>query len=97
MISRTGYQGIFADLIERVKELEPQWYSIKPLDTNIPVLADLPEVSKNNLKNLLVEFGLGKLIPDNKLFSFQVYKLDKSNYTFTIQKLCETTRLKVKG
>jgi hypothetical protein len=53
MKTNACYREIFAEFIDVVKESEAQWYSIKPLHNNIPSLADLMEVSSENLQTLL--------------------------------------------
>jgi hypothetical protein len=92
-----GYQEIFAEFIEGVKESEAQWYSIKPLHNDIPSLADLLEVSAEKLQRFFLEGGLGKLGSDNKLFSFQASKFESFRSMYTIQDACETTQRKLKG
>jgi hypothetical protein len=71
-----------------VKAPGAHWYSIKPLESDIPSLADLLGVSAENLQTLLVKFGLGNLGTDNKLFSFQASKFDSFRSAFSIQKSC---------
>ena len=46
------YQEILAGFVVGVKESEAQWYSIKPLQNGILILADLLEVSAENLQSL---------------------------------------------
>jgi hypothetical protein len=92
-----GYQEIFAEFVVAVKESEAQWYSIKPLQNDIPSLADLLEVSAENLQTLFVKAGLGKLGQDNKTYSFQPAKFDSFRSAFMIQDACEATRRQVKG
>ncbi len=70
MKTNACYRENFAEFVEGVKESEAQWYSIKPLHNDIPSLADLMEVSSENLQTLLVKGGLGKLGRDKKLMSF---------------------------
>jgi hypothetical protein len=49
MSTTSGYQDIFTEFIEGVKESEAQWYSIKPLHYDISSLADFLEVQADNL------------------------------------------------
>jgi hypothetical protein len=49
MSTDVTYQEILAGFVVGVKELEAQWYSIKPPQNSIPSLADLLEVSAENL------------------------------------------------
>jgi hypothetical protein len=51
MSTNECYQEILADFVEGVKESQAQWYSIKPLQNDIPSLADLLEVSAENIQN----------------------------------------------
>jgi hypothetical protein len=67
----SGYQEIFAEFVDAVKESEAQWCSIKPIQSDAPTLADLLDISAENLQTLLVKSGFGKLGPNNKSFSFQ--------------------------
>jgi hypothetical protein len=48
MSTNSGYQDIFAEFVDGVKESEVQWYSIKPLHHDITSLADLLEVPADN-------------------------------------------------
>jgi hypothetical protein len=70
------YREIFAEFVEGIKESEAQWYSIKPLLNDTPSLADLMEVSSENLQTHLVKGSLGKLGQDKRLMSFQPSKLE---------------------
>ncbi len=97
MKTNACYREIFAEFVEGVKESEAQWYSIKPLHNDIPSLADLMEVSSENLQTLLVKGGLGKLGRDKKLMSFQPSKFESFRSEFTIEEACETTLRYVKG
>jgi hypothetical protein len=76
MSTKAGYQEIFAEFVVGAKPSPAQWYSLKPLQTGIPSLADLLEVSPENLQTLLTRAGLGKLAPHDKLFSFQPLKFE---------------------
>jgi hypothetical protein len=97
MSTDSSYQENLVGFVEGVKESEAQWYSIKPLQNDIPFLPDLLKVSAENLQSLLVKFGFGKSGPNNKLFSFQASKFECFGSTFMIQDACETTQRKVKG
>jgi hypothetical protein len=97
MKTNACYRQIFAEFIHGVKESKPQWYSIKPLHNDIASLADLMEVSSENLQTLLVKGGLGKLGRDKKLMSFQPSKFESFCSEFTIEEACETTLRYVKG
>ncbi len=97
MCTMAGYQEIFAEFIQGAKPSEAQWYSIKPLHQGIPSLADLLEVSSENLQILLMKAGTGNLGKRDKLFSFQSSKFESFRSSFTIQDACETTQRKVKG
>ena len=55
------YQEISAEFAVVARESEARWYSIKPLHNDIPSLANLLEVSAENLQGLFVKAGLGKL------------------------------------
>jgi hypothetical protein len=52
MSTKAGYQEIFAEFVEGAKQSPAPWYSIKPLQNGIPSLADLLEVSVENLQTL---------------------------------------------
>jgi hypothetical protein len=91
------YREIFAQFVEGVIESEAQWYSIKPLHNEIPSLADLMEVSSENLQTLLVKGGLGKLGREKELMSFQPSKFESFRSEFSIEEACETTLRYVKG
>jgi hypothetical protein len=97
MSTKAGYQGIFAEFVVAAKPSPAQWYSLKPLQTGIPSLADLLEVSPENLQTLFAKAGLGKLGQRDKLFSFQPSKFESFRSEFMIQDACETTRRSVKG
>jgi hypothetical protein len=97
MSTKAGYQEIFADFFTRAKSLQAQWYSLKPLHSGIPSLADLLEVSPENLQTLLTKAGLGKFTGRDKLFSFQPSKFESFRSEFMIQDACDTTRRQVKG
>jgi hypothetical protein len=73
------------------------WYSLKPLHRDIPSLADLLEVSPENLQKLFVKGGLGKLGLADKSFSFQASQFDSFRAVFMIKENCEVTRCKIKG
>ena len=72
----SGYQEIFAEFVQGVKDSDAQWYSLKPLQDGIPSLPDLLQVSPENLQSLFVKFGLAKFGQDNNLFSFQASKFE---------------------
>jgi hypothetical protein len=97
MSSKAGYQEIFAEFVEGAKRSPAQWYSIKPLENGIPSLADLLEVSSENLQIVFKNAGLGKLGGCDKLFSFQPSKFESFRSQFMLQDACETTRRSVKG
>jgi hypothetical protein len=61
MSTRASYQEIFAWFFKEVGHSEAQWYSLKPLHTEIACLVDLLEVSPENLQHLFVKGALGKL------------------------------------
>jgi hypothetical protein len=65
---KANYQEIFSLFFKEVGGSEAQWYSLKPLHSQIPSLADLLEVSPDNLQHLLVKGGLGKLGRADKSF-----------------------------
>jgi hypothetical protein len=65
---------------------------VKPLHKGIPSLADLLEVSSENLQILLMKAGIGNLGQRDELFSFQL-----SQFKSFLQDACETTRWRVKG
>jgi hypothetical protein len=97
MTTKAGYQEIFAEFIVGTEQSPAQWYSLKPLPKGIPSLADLLEVSAENLQTLLSKAGLRKLRQRDKLFSFQSSKFESFRSQFMIQEACETTRRRVKG
>jgi hypothetical protein len=97
METNACYREIFAEFVEGVQESKVQWYSVKPLHNEIPSLADLMEVSSENLQTLLVKGGLGKLGRDKELMSFQPSKFESFLSKFSIEEACETTLLYVKG
>jgi hypothetical protein len=97
MTTKAGYQEIFAEFIAGAKQSPAQWYSLKPLHKGIPSLADLLEVSSENLQTLLTKAGLGKLGQRDKFFSFQTSKFESFRSEFMIQDACEATHRKVKG
>jgi hypothetical protein len=74
MTTKAGYQEIFAESVVGAKQSPAQWYSLKPLHKGVPSLADLLEVSAENLQTLLSKDGLEKLGQRDKLFSFQSSK-----------------------
>jgi hypothetical protein len=47
--TNASYQEILVEFVEGVKESEAQWYSIKPLQNDIPSLANLLEVLAEKL------------------------------------------------
>jgi hypothetical protein len=95
---KSGYQEIFAEFVEGVKESEAQWYSIKSLHNDIPCLAELLKVSAENLESFFMEGGLGKKLGQDKtLFCFQASKFESFRSMFTVQDACETTQRKLKG
>jgi hypothetical protein len=87
MCANSGYQVIFGEFVEGVKESEAQWYSIKLLHNGIPSLIYLLEGPADNLQSLLVPFGLGKSGQDNQ----QVSKFE----TFRSTSVFGTTQPKV--
>jgi hypothetical protein len=97
MSTKAGYQEIFAEFVEGVKQSEAQWYSVKPLHNGIPSLADLLEVSSENLQILLMKAGIGNLGKRDKLFSFQSSKFESFCSEYMLQDACESTRWRVKG
>ena len=97
MCTKAGYQEIFAEFVEGAKQSEAQWYSLKPLHKGIPSLADLLEVSSENLHILLMKAGIGNLGQCDKLFSFQLSKFESFHSEYMLQDACETTRRQVKG
>jgi hypothetical protein len=96
METNAFYREILAQFVEGAQELEAQCYSIKPLHNEILSLADLMEVSSENLQNLLVKGGLGKLGRDKELMSFQPSKYESFRSKFSIEEACETTLQYVK-
>jgi hypothetical protein len=97
MATNACYQEILAEFVEGVKESQAQWYSIKPLQNDIPSFANLLEVSAENLQSLFAKAGLGKLGQDNTFFSFQASKFESFCSFYMIQDACEVTHHKVKG
>jgi hypothetical protein len=97
MSPKAGYQEIFAEFVVGAKQSPAQWYSIKPLQNGIPSLADLLEVSVENLQTLLSKAGLGKLGQSNKFLRFQSSKFESFPSEFMIQDACEMTQGQVKG
>jgi hypothetical protein len=71
MSAKASHQEILAEFVEGAKQSPAQWYSLKPLQNGIPSLADLMEVSSENLHIIFKNAGLGKLGQRNKMFSFQ--------------------------
>jgi hypothetical protein len=55
MSTKASYQEIFASFFKEVGRSEAHWYSFKPLHKDIPSLADLLEVSQENLRKLFVK------------------------------------------
>jgi hypothetical protein len=96
MTTKAGYQEIFAEFIVGAEQSPAQWYSLKPLHKGIPSLADLLEVSAENLQTLLSKAGLGKLGQRDKLFSFQSSKFESFRSQYMIQEACETTQRRAK-
>jgi hypothetical protein len=80
MSNHVTYQEILAGFVVVVKKSEAQWYSIKPLQNDIPSLVNLLEVSAENLQSLLVKVGMGKFGKVNKLGSIS---LTDQSYTLT--------------
>jgi hypothetical protein len=97
MFTKAGYQEIFAEFVEGTKPSEARWYSVKPLHTGISSLANLLEVSSENLQILLMKAGIGNLGQRDKLFSFQSSKFESFPSEYMLQDACETTRRRVKG
>jgi hypothetical protein len=97
MITKASYQEVFAEFVEGVKQSEGQWYSVKPLKNGIPSLADLLEVSSENLQILLMKAGIGNLRQRDKLFSFHSSKFESFRSEYMLQDACETTRRRVTG
>jgi hypothetical protein len=97
MSANVFYQEIFAEFVVGARESDAQWYSIKPLHNDIPSLADLLEVSAENLQGLFVKAGLGKLGHANNFFSFHASKFESFCSVFMIQDACQATHRKVKG
>ena len=97
MSMKTSYQEIFAEFVEGAKPSEAQWYLVKPLHKGIPSLADLLEVSSENLQILLMKAGIGNLGQRDKLFSFQASKFESFRLEYMLQDACETTRRRIKG
>jgi hypothetical protein len=97
MTTDVTYQEILAGFVVGVKESEAQWYSIKPLQNSIPSLADLLEVSAENLQCLLVKGGLGKFGKKDRLFNFHASKFESFRSAFMVGDACEITQRRVKG
>jgi hypothetical protein len=97
MFTKAGYQEIFAEFVEGTKPSEARWYSVKPLHTGISSLANLLEVSSENLQILLMKAGIGNLGQRDKLFSFQSSKFESFRSEYILQDACETTRRQDKG
>jgi hypothetical protein len=97
MSAKASYQEILAEFVEGAKQSPAQWYSLKPLQNGIPSLADLLEVSSENLHIIFKNAGLGKLGQRDKMFSFQPSNFESFRSEFMIQNACETTRRSVKG
>jgi hypothetical protein len=97
MSSKASYQESFASFFKEVGRSEAQLYSLKPLHSQIPRLADLLEVSPENLQHLFVEGGLGKLGRADKSFFFLASQFESFRAAFMMEDNCEVTRCKIKG
>jgi hypothetical protein len=96
-MTTAGYQEAFASFFKETNRSEAHWYSLKPLHKDIPSLADVLEVSPENIQRLLVNSGLGKFGKDQKIFSFLPTKFQSFRSAFMIEEDCEITRCKVLG
>jgi hypothetical protein len=85
MSTKASYQEIFASFFKEVGCSEAQWYSLKPLHSQIPSHADLLEVSPENLQHLFVKGGLGKLGQANKLFFFLALQFESFRAAFMME------------
>jgi hypothetical protein len=94
---KASYQEIFASFFKEVGRSEAQWYSLKPLHSDIPSLADLLGVSPENLQHLFVKGGLGKLGGADKSFCFLGSQFESFRAVFMVEENCEVTRCKIKG
>jgi hypothetical protein len=97
MSTKVGLQEAFAAFVKEVSRSEAHWYSLKPLHNDIPSLADLLEVSPENLQRLFAKGGLGRLGKDEKIFYFHAPKFDSFRAAFMIEDDCEITQLQIKG
>jgi hypothetical protein len=97
MCTQAGYQEIFAEFVEGAKPSEAQWYSVKPLHKGIPSLADLLEVSSDNLQIILMKAGIENLGQRDKRFSFQPSKFKSFHSEYMLRDASETTIRPVKG
>jgi hypothetical protein len=97
MCWKAGCQEFFAEFVEGTTPSEAQWYSVKALHKGIPSLADLLQVSSENLQILLMKAGIGNLGQRDKLFSFQSSKFESLRSEYMLQDAFETTRRRVSG
>jgi hypothetical protein len=97
MSTKEGFQEVFAAFFKEVNQSEAQWYSLKPLLNEIPSLANVLEVSPENLQRLFVKGGLGRFGKDEKMFYFNGPKFDSFRAAYMIEDDCEVTTRKVKG
>jgi hypothetical protein len=77
--------------------LEAQWYFLRPLHSEIPSLADLLEVSPENLQHLSVKGGLEKLGRADKSFCFLASQFESFRATYMMEENCEVRQCKIKG
>ena len=97
MSTKASYQEIFAAFFKEVGRSAARWYSLKPLVGEIPSLADLLEVSPDNLQHLFVKGGLGNLGGADKSFCFLASQFESLRAVFMLEDNCEVTRCKIKG
>jgi hypothetical protein len=97
MSTKVGLQEAFAAFVKEVSRSEAHWYSLKPLHNDIPSLADLMEVSPENLQRLFAKGGLGRLGKDEKIFYLHASKFDSFRAVFMIEGDCEIRQLQIKG
>ena len=97
MSTKASNQEIFAAFFKEVGCSAAQWYSLKPVDGEIPSLADLLEVSAEKLQHLFVKGGLGKLGGADKSFRFLASQFESFRAVFMLEGNCEVTRCQIKG
>jgi hypothetical protein len=97
MSTKEGFQEAFAAFFKEANRSSAQWYSLRPLHDEIPSLADVMEVSPENLQRLLVKGGLGRFGKDEKIFYFNGPKFNSFRAAFMIEDDCEVTQCRLSG